>query len=387
MKNDISAAIRYIGADDKDLDLFEGKYKVPEGVSYNSYVIIDEKVAVMDSIDARKTSEWLSALESELAGRTPDYLVVQHCEPDHLASLKAFAEKYPAAVVVGNAKTFPVIDQFFEGLDLSSRKLVVKEGDCMSLGRHRLTFIMAPFVHWPEVMVSYESCEKVLFSADGFGKFGALEYETDDWDCEARRYYFNIVGKYGVQVQALLKKASALDIKTIAPLHGPVLTGDLSHYIQQYDTWSSYRPETEGVFIAYASIYGNTARAAQALAEILRNRGVKVAITDLARDDRAEALEDAFRYSKMVLAASTYDADIFTPMSDFIHDLQHKGYKNRRVALMENGSWAPVAAKKMREALSTLKDVTVCDSVATIRSAFKTSDLAALEQLADDLLA
>ena len=387
MKNDISAAIRYIGADDKDLDLFEGKYKVPEGVSYNSYVIIDEKVAVMDTIDARKTSEWLSALESELAGRTPDYLVVQHCEPDHLASLKAFVEKYPAAVVVGNAKTFPVIDQFFEGLDLSSRKLVVKEGDCLSLGRHSLTFIMAPFVHWPEVMVSYESCEKVLFSADGFGKFGALEYETDDWDCEARRYYFNIVGKYGVQVQALLKKASALDIKTIAPLHGPVLMGDLSHYIQQYDTWSSYRPETEGVFIAYASIYGNTARAAQALAEILRSRGVKVAITDLARDDRAEALEDAFRYSKMVLAASTYDADIFTPMSDFIHDLQHKGYKNRRVALMENGSWAPVAAKKMREALSTLKDVTVCDSVATIRSAFKTSDLAALEQLADDLLA
>ena len=387
MKQDISAAIRYIGADDKDLDLFEGKYKVPEGVSYNSYVIIDEKVAVMDTIDARKTSEWLSALESELAGRTPDYLVVQHCEPDHLASLKAFAEKYPAAVVVGNAKTFPVIDQFFEGLDLSSRKLVVREGDCLSLGRHSLTFIMAPFVHWPEVMVSYESCEKVLFSADGFGKFGALEYETDDWDCEARRYYFNIVGKYGVQVQALLKKASALDIKTIAPLHGPVLMGDLSHYIQQYDTWSSYRPETEGVFIAYASIYGNTARAAQALAEILRSRGVKVAIADLARDDRAEALEDAFRYSKMVLASSTYDADIFTPMSDFIHDLQHKGYKNRRVALMENGSWAPVAAKKMREALSTLKDVTVCDSVATIRSAFKASDLASLEQLADELLA
>ncbi len=387
MKNDISAAIRYIGADDKDLDLFEGKYKVPEGVCYNSYVILDEKVAVMDTIDARKTSEWLSALESELAGRTPDYLVVQHCEPDHLASLKAFVEKYPAAVVVGNAKTFPVIDQFFEGLDLSSRKLVVKEGDCLSLGRHSLTFIMAPFVHWPEVMVSYESCEKVLFSADGFGKFGALEYETDDWDCEARRYYFNIVGKYGVQVQALLKKASALDIKTIAPLHGPVLKGVLSHYIQQYDTWSSYRPETEGVFIAYASIYGNTARAAQALAEILRSRGVKVAIADLARDDRAEALEDAFRYSKMVLASSTYDADIFTPMSDFIHDLQHKGYKNRRVALMENGSWAPVAAKKMREALSTLKDVTVCDSVATIRSAFKTSDLASLEQLADDLLA
>ena len=385
MTYDISNDIRYIGVDDKTIDLFEGKYAVPEGVSYNSYLILDEKVAVMDTTDARKTGEWLANLRLELSGRTPDYVIVHHAEPDHAASLLALVREYPSITVVSNAKTFALLSQFYDH-DFSVNSIAVKEGDSLSLGRHCLNFIAAPMVHWPEVIVSYESSEKVLFSADGFGKFGALDVD-DEWDCEARRYYFNIVGKYGAQVQALLKKAASLDIRTIAPLHGPILRENLGHYLSQYDTWSSYRPETEGVFIAYASIYGNTAKAAQALATLLRSRGVKVAVTDLARDDRAEALEDAFRYSRMVLAASTYDGGIFTPMADFIHDLEGKGYRNRRVGLIENGSWAPMSGKKMCEAMESLKDVTVCGHVVTLKSGFKSSDQASLEQLADEIMA
>ena len=385
MTYDISNDIRYIGVDDKTIDLFEGKYAVPEGVSYNSYLILDEKVAVMDTTDARKTGEWLANLRLELSGRTPDYVIVHHAEPDHAASLLALVREYPSITVVSNAKTFALLTQFYDH-DFSVNSIAVKEGDSLSLGRHCLNFIAAPMVHWPEVIVSYESSEKVLFSADGFGKFGALDVD-DEWDCEARRYYFNIVGKYGAQVQALLKKAASLDIRTIAPLHGPILRENLGHYLSQYDTWSSYRPETEGVFIAYASIYGNTAKAAQALATLLRSRGVKVAVTDLARDDRAEALEDAFRYSRMVLAASTYDGGIFTPMADFIHDLEGKGYRNRRVGLIENGSWAPMSGKKMCEAMESLKDVTVCGHVVTLKSGFKSSDQASLEQLADEIMA
>ena len=385
MTYDISNDIRYIGVDDKTIDLFEGKYAVPEGVSYNSYLILDEKVAVMDTADARKTGEWLANLRLELSGRTPDYVIVHHAEPDHAASLLALVREYPSITVVSNAKTFALLTQFYDH-DFSVNSIAVKEGDSLSLGRHCLNFIAAPMVHWPEVIVSYESSEKVLFSADGFGKFGALDVD-DEWDCEARRYYFNIVGKYGAQVQALLKKAASLDIRTIAPLHGPILRENLGHYLSQYDTWSSYRPETEGVFIAYASIYGNTAKAAQALATLLRSRGVKVAGTGLARDDRAEALEDAFRYSRMVLAASTYDGGIFTPMADFIHDLEGKGYRNRRVGLIENGSWAPMSGKKMCEAMESLKDVTVCGHVVTLKSGFKSSDQASLEQLADEIMA
>ena len=385
MTYDISNDIRYIGVDDKTIDLFEGKYAVPEGVSYNSYLILDEKVAVMDTADARKTGEWLANLRLELSGRTPDYVIVPHAEPDHAASLLALVREYPSITVVSNAKTFALLTQFYDH-DFSVNSIAVKEGDSLSLGRHCLNFSAAPMVHWPEVIVSYESSEKVLFSADGFGKFGALDVD-DEWDCEARRYYFNSVGKYGAQVQALLKKAAPLDIRTIAPLHGPILRENLGHYLSQYDTWSSYRPETEGVFIAYASIYGNTAKAAQALATLLRSRGVKVAVTDLARDARAEALADAFRYSRMVLAASTYDGGIFTPMADFIHDLEGKGYRNRRVGLIENGSWAPMSGKKMCEAMESLKDVTVCGHVVTLKSGFKSSDQASLEQLADEIMA
>lgn len=387
MKYDISQSIRYIGTDDKSIDLFEGKYVVPEGISYNSYLILDEKTTVMDTVDARKTVEWLNNLEKELSGRVPEYLVIQHAEPDHAASLAVFMEKYPCTKIVANARTFVILGQFFENLDFGCRQLVVKDGESLSLGSHNLSFVFAPMVHWPEVMLSYESSEKVLFSADAFGKFGALELLSGEWDREARRYYINIVGKYGMQVQALLKKASGLEIQTIAPLHGPVLTGDLSHYLSLYDIWSSYRPETEGVFIAYASIYGNTAKAARMLAGLLESKGAKVAISDLARDDRAEALENAFRYSKMILAASTYDGEVFTPMADFLGDLAHKGYRNRTVGLVENGSWAPVSGRKMREALEKMKDVRVCGTVVTLKSSVKTTDVAALETLAGEILA
>ncbi len=382
----ITDSIKYIGADDRDIDLFESQYVVPNGVSYNSYVILDEKTAVMDTVDDRRGEEWMRNLEQALGGRKVDYLIVSHMEPDHAANIQKIAEKYPEMIVVGNAKTFPMIEQFFD-IGLSERSLVVKEGDALKLGSHELTFVMAPMVHWPEVMVSYESSEKILFSADGFGKFGALDTE-EDWACEARRYYFNIVGKYGAQVQALLKKAAGLDIQMICPLHGPILKENLEYYIGKYQVWSSYEPEDEGILVAYASIHGNTAKAAKKLKEILEAKGAKkVAITDLARDDMAEAIEDAFRYDKMVLAAATYDGGIFPCMDDFLHHLKSKTYRKRTVALMENGSWAPVAAKNMKAALEQMKDITVCDKVVTIKSSMKESTIADMEALADELIA
>lgn len=382
----ITDTIKYIGADDKDIDLFESQYVVPNGVSYNSYVILDDKVAVMDTVDSRRGEEWIKNLEQALNGRDVDYLVVSHMEPDHAANIQKIAEKYPKMIVVGNAKTFPMLGQFFD-IDLSDRSLVVKEGDTLNLGSHELTFVMAPMVHWPEVMVSYESSEKILFSADGFGKFGALDTE-EDWACEARRYYFNIVGKYGAQVQALLKKAAGLDIQMICPLHGPILKENLEYYIGKYQVWSSYEPEDEGILVAYASIHGHTAVAAKKLKEILEAKGAKkVAITDLSRDDMAEAIEDAFRYDKMVLAAATYDGGIFPCMEDFLHHLKSKTYRKRTVALMENGSWAPIAAKNMRALLEEMKDITVCDKVVTIKSAMKEDTIADMEALADELIA
>ncbi len=382
----ITDTVKYIGADDKDIDLFESQYVVPNGVSYNSYVIIDEKVAVMDTVDARRGEEWLGNLEQALGGRNVDYLVVSHMEPDHAANVQKLAEKYPDMVVVGNAKTFPMLGQFFD-IDLSERSLTVAEGDTLNLGSHELTFVMAPMVHWPEVMVSYESSEKILFSADGFGKFGALDTE-EDWACEARRYYFNIVGKYGAHVQALLKKAAGLDIQMICPLHGPILKENLEYYIGKYQVWSSYEPEDEGILVAYASIHGHTAAAAKKLKEILEAKGAKkVAITDLSRDDMAEAIEDAFRYDKMVLAAASYDGGMFPCMEDFLHHLKSKTYRKRTVALVENGSWAPVAAKGMKALLEQMKDITVCDKVVTIKSAMKEDTVADMEALADELLA
>ena len=381
----ISNSIIYIGADDHDLDLFESQYVIPNGISYNSYVILDEKVTVMDTIDARKTEEWLSNLETALAGRNVDYLVVQHMEPDHAASIGILMEKYPEMVLVGNAKTFAMIPQFFE-VDLTGRMHVVKEGDTLSIGSHTLQFFMAPMVHWPEVMVTYEQTEKILFSADGFGKFGALDAE-EDWTCEARRYYFNIVGKYGMQVQALLKKAATLDIAMICPLHGPILKENLGYYIGKYDIWSKYEPEDEGVFIAYASIHGNTAKAAKKFAEMLKDKGAKrVAIADLSRDDMAEAVEDAFRHDKLVLASSTYDGGLFPCMEDFLLHLKAKNYQKRTVALIENGSWAPQAARKMREILEPMKNITILDPIVTIRSAMKAETIEKMEELVENLV-
>lgn len=342
----LTESVYYVGADDKTLDLFEGQYVIPEGISYNSYVIMDDKIAVMDTVDKRATDEWFQNLEEVLNGKEPDYLVILHMEPDHAANIEHFLNRYKKAKVVSNPKTFNMIPQFFEHLDLEGRKVVVNEGDELSLGSHTLTFVMAPMVHWPEVMVAYEKKEKILFSADAFGKFGALDVE-DEWDCEARRYYINIVGKYGAQVQALLKKAATLDIQKIFALHGPMLTENLGYYINKYDIWSSYRPEDEGILIAYASVYGHTKQAAEKLKEILEAKGApKVAITDLARDDMAEAVEDAFRYDRLVLASVTYDGGIFPCMESFIAHLKSKNYQNRKVAFIENGSWAPIAAKK-----------------------------------------
>lgn len=382
----ITDSIKYIGVDDKDIDLFESQYIVPNGVSYNSYVILDEKVAVMDTVDKRRTDEWLANLEEALDGRKVDYIVVSHMEPDHAASLQVLAEKYPEAKVVGNAKTFNMIPQFFT-FDLSDRTVTVKEGETLSLGAHTLQFFMAPMVHWPEVMVAYEQSEKILFSADGFGKFGALDTE-EDWACEARRYYFNIVGKYGAQVQALLKKAATLDIQMICPLHGPILKENLGYYIGLYDTWSKYEPEDEGILVAYASIHGNTAEAAKKLAAILEEKGAKkVAVTDLSRDDMAEAVEDAFRYDKMVVAAATYDGGIFPCMEDFLLHLKSKSYQKRTVAFMENGSWAPMAAKHMKAIVEGMKNITVVDPVVTIKSTMNDDTVKAMEELADNLLA
>ena len=367
----ITDAIKYIGADDKDLDLFESQYVIPNGVSYNSYVILDEKVAVMDTIDQRRTDEWLANLERELDGRNVDYIVVSHLEPDHAASLQVLAEKYPEAKLIGNAKTFNMIPQFFSIDNLADRSVTVKEGDTVSLGKHTLQFFMAPMVHWPEVMVAYEQSEKILFSADGFGKFGALDVD-EDWACEARRYYFNIVGKYGMQVQALLKKAAGLDIQMICPLHGPILKENLGYYIGLYDTWSKYEPEDEGIVIAYASIHGNTGKAAKKFAEILEAKGAKkVVVTDLSRDDMAEAVEDAFRYDTLVLACATYDGGLFPCMEDFLHHLKAKNYQKRKIAFMENGSWAPTAAKNMKAIVENFKNVELVDPVVTIKSTMK----------------
>ncbi|EOS26310.1 hypothetical protein C806_01045 [Lachnospiraceae bacterium 3-1] len=382
----ITDNILYIGADDKDLDLFESQYIIPNGVSYNSYVILDEKVAVMDTVDARKKEEWLANLEQALVGRTVDYLVISHMEPDHAANIQVLAEKYPEMKLVGNAKTFPMMQQFF-AMDLSERSVVVKEGDTLHLGTHELTFVMAPMVHWPEVMVSYEKSEKILFSADGFGKFGALDAE-EDWACEARRYYFNIVGKYGAQVQALLKKAANLDIAMICPLHGPILKENLAYYLGKYEIWSSYQPEDDGVLVAYASIHGNTKGAAIKMKEILEAKGAKkVAITDLSRDDMAEAIEDAFRYDKMVLASATYDGGMFPCMEDFLHHLKSKNFQKRKVAFIENGSWAPMAAKNMKGILEQLKEMTLCEKTVSIKSVMKEANIAEMEALAEELLA
>ena len=382
--NRFSDSVKYIGVDDKDLDLFESQYSIPNGISYNSYVILDEKIAVMDTVDARKGNEWFENLEIELGGRTPDYLVISHLEPDHSANIKAFTEKYPSAVLVGNAKTFAMLPQFFD-IAPSVEKLTVKEGDTLSLGSHELTFIMAPMVHWPEVMVEYEKSENILFSAGGFGRLGALV--TDEvWACEARRDDFNIVGKYGGPVQTLLKKAANLDIKTICPLHGPILTKDLDYYINLYNIWSSYQPEADGVFIACASVYGNTKNAALKLKEILENKGVKVAFSDLTRDDVAEAVEDAFKYGTTVLAASSYDGGVFPPMEAFLSHLKSKAFQNRKIGIIENGSWAPCAARAMKAVLESLKNITVCENTVTVKSAFKESDVPSLEKLADELL-
>lgn len=385
MSVEISEFIKYIGVDDRDIDLFESQYIVPNGVSYNSYVIFDEKIAVMDTVDKRKGAEWLENLEKALGGKKPDYLVVSHMEPDHGSCIDMLLRKYPEISIVGNAKTFNMIGQFFD-TDIEYKKVVVADGDELELGKHTLRFVFAPMVHWPEVMVSYEKSEKVLFSADAFGKFGALDTD-EDWACEARRYYFNIVGKYGVQVQGLLKKLAAFEIEKICPLHGPILTENLEYYINLYDIWSSYKPEVEGVFIAYASIHGNTAEAAKELKAILEEKGVaKVAIADLAREDMAECIEDAFKYGKIVLAAASYDGGVFTPMYDFLSHLNSKGYRNRTVAIVENGSWGPTAARAIRGMLESMKDIDICERVVTIRSAVKPADREAMAALADELI-
>ena len=381
----ITDTIKYVGANDETIDLFEGQYHVPHGVSYNSYVILDEKIAIMDTVDQRATGEWLNNLEKILDGRTPDYLIVSHMEPDHAANIQKVAQKYPEMKIVGNAKTFSMIAQFFT-LNVEGREVVVKEGDTLSLGAHTLQFFMAPMVHWPEVMVTYEQSEKVLFSADGFGKFGSLAIE-EPWEDEARRYFINIVGKYGAPVQTLLKKAATLDIAMICPLHGPVLTENLGHYIGLYDTWSSYRPEEKGVLIAYASIYGNTRKAAEALADELTRAGQQVCVMDLCRCDLAQAVADAFRYDRLVLACATYDGGMYLPMEDYLNHLKAKNFQKRKIGLMENGSWAPMAAKKMKEALEGMKEMNFCDTVVTIRSAMRENDLPQIQKLAEELCA
>lgn len=380
----ISESIKYIGVDDTTLDLFESQYIVPHGVSYNSYLILDEKIAVMDTVDARKTKEWFDNLDKELKERVPDYLIVSHLEPDHSANIQLFTEKYKEAKLVLSAKAKAMLPQFFNIEGLDERCSVVKEGEELDLGNHHLKFIMAPMVHWPEVMVEYETTEKVLFSADGFGKFGALSHD-EDWACEARRYYFNIVGKYGAPVQTLLKKASTLDIKMICPLHGPILKDNLGYYIDKYQIWSSYQSEDEGVLVVSASIHGNTKEVALKVVDLLKEKGVKVAFTDLTRDDMAEAVEDAFRYSKMILAGATYDGGVFSPMEDFLHRLQHKGYQNKTVGLIENGSWAPLANKVMKEMLTPMKNITICENTVTIKSTYKDENQETINQLVEEI--
>ena len=387
MIKNITNSVVYIGVDDTDIDLFESQYVVPNGVSYNSYVIFDEKVAVMDTVDRRKCDEWLQNLETALDGRTPDYLVVQHLEPDHAGSIAKVLEKYSNMQVVASDKAVKMMPQFFFDVELEGRTMGVKEGGTLSLGGRTLHFAMAPMVHWPEVMVTYDSTEKILFSADGFGKFGALAHD-EEWDCEARRYYFNICGKYGAPVQALLKKAAALDIAIICPLHGPVLTENLGYYIGLYDKWSRYEAEEEGVVVAYASIHGNTAEVAKKFADILRAKGAKnVVVYDLSRADMAEVVESAFRYNRLVVAAASYDSDVFPPMHDFLHHLAIKGYCKRRIGMIENGSWAPSAGRAMRNIIDRFKDVCVVEDMVTIMSRMKPSDIPSLEHLADEILA
>ena len=382
----ITDDIRYVGVNDHQVDLFEGQYVVPNGMAYNSYVIFDEKIAIMDTVDANFGTEWLENVARELNGKKPDYLVVQHMEPDHSANIAVFMEAYPEATVVSSAKAFVMMGQFF-GTEFPDRRVVVKEGDTLSLGKHTLAFVAAPMVHWPEVIVSYDVCDKVLFSADGFGKFGALDVE-EDWACEARRYYIGIVGKYGPQVQALLKKAATLDIQTICPLHGPVLKENLGYYLNKYDIWSSYAVEDEGVVIAYTSIYGNTKKAALLLAEKLEALGCpKVAVNDLARCDIHEAVEDAFRYSKLVLATPTYNGDVFPYMKEYINHLTGRNYQNRTVALMENGTWAPTAAKVMTKMLEGSKNLHFTETTVTVKSALNTQSIAQIEALAKELMA
>ncbi len=380
----VTKDIRYIGVNDHQIDLFEGQYVVPNGMAYNSYAILDEKIAIMDTVDKNFTHEWMDNIQHALDGRKPDYLVVQHMEPDHSANIDKFLSLYPEAVVVASAKAFAMMKNFF-GTDYADRRIVVGEGSTLSLGKHELTFVTAPMVHWPEVIVTYDAYDKVLFSADGFGKFGALDAE-EDWACEARRYYIGIVGKYGVQVQNLLKKAAGLDIQIIAPLHGPVLTENLGYYINLYDIWSSYRVESEGIVIAYTSVYGNTKAAVELLAEKLKEKGCpKVVVNDLARCDMAEAVEDAFRYGKLVLATTTYNADIFPFMKEFIHHLTERNFQNRTIGLMENGSWAPQAAKVMRKMLETSKNLTFTDTTVKILSALSDDSRAQIEAMADEL--
>lgn len=381
----ITANILYTGVNDKTIDLFEGQYPVPNGISYNSYVIMDDKIAIMDTADSRKTEEWLSQVETALQGRQPDYVIVLHMEPDHSGSLETLLRRYPQIKVVGNAKTFQMISQFFP-LDISDRTVTVKEGDTLPLGKHTLQFIMAPMVHWPEVMFAYEQMEKVLFAADAFGKFGALDTQ-EDWLDEARRYYFNIVGKYGVQVQAILKKAASLDIRMICPLHGPVLKENLGYYLEKYQLWSSYIPEDSGVTIAYASIYGHTAAAAEKLAETLKaKRAEHIALFDLNRCDMSKAVESAFHYDKLVLASATYNMDLFPSMEAFLHHLTGKNYQNRTIGIIENGTWAPAAAKQIKELLSNSKNLTLCNTTVTVKSALNADSTAKIETLAEELL-
>ena len=384
-KIEITDKIKYIGADDKTLDLFESQYIIPNGVSYNSYLIEDEKIVIMDTVDQRKKDEWLENIEKVLNGREVDYLIVSHLEPDHSANIEILANKYKNMKIVGNQRTFNMMPQFFN-MDTSKRQIVVKEGDTLDIGKHKLQFFMAPMVHWPEVMVTYEQTEKILFSADGFGKFGALDTE-EDWTCEARRYYFNIVGKYGDQVQQLLKKAATLDIKMICPLHGPILKENLEFYINKYDIWSSYTPEDDGVLIAYNSIHGNTKKAVEKLAEILKEEGAKkVVISDLARDDMAETIEDAFRYDKMKIASTTYDAGLFPFTEKFLRHLKHKNYQKRKIGIIENGSWAPMAAKYIKNILEEMKDITICEKTVTIKTTMNEETIKDMQNLAKQIL-
>ncbi|MFR8368279.1 MAG: FprA family A-type flavoprotein [Lachnospira sp.] len=381
----ISDSIKYIGADDTTLDLFESQYKVPNGMAYNSYIILDEKVAVMDTIDKRKSEEWFNNLNATLNGRDVDYIVISHLEPDHAANIKALADKYPDAKLVLSAKAKAMLPQFFNIDNLDERCQVVAENDELSLGKHKLVFIMAPMVHWPEVMLEYETTEKVLFSADAFGKFGAL-CTDEDWTCEARRYYFNIVGKYGAPVQTLLKKAAGLDIKTICPLHGPVLKDNLNYYIEKYLTWSSYEPEDDGILVACASIHGNTKAAALKMVDILKEKGYeKVAFTDLTRDDMSEAVEDAFRYGRLIVAAASYDGGVFPPMEDFVNRLSHKAYQKRKVGIIENGSWAPTAARWLKTAFEGMKNITICPDIVTIKSTMNDNNIADMEKMAEEI--